>query len=490
MNDNNQKIWKHVLDYIRDNEGFSPATFSIWFQDLELESLEGNAVFLSAREYYRAEFVFNTYYTNLEKAIYQTLGIRAEIIILNRENHSGKIEEILARYRQNGALPEKAFSKEPQTAEYLSEAPLSPEEKNTIEKPRGTLITSEIPPFKKTDGSTEEYTFENFIVGETNKYAHAACLAIARNPNAEQNFNPLFIHSPSGLGKTHLLYAISNEIVKNNSGKRVLYVKGSDFINQFIDDLISKKPMRYFREKYRGVDVLLVDDVHIIAGKESPQEEFFQTFDALFKLKKQIILTSDRPPKDIKNLVTRLRTRFESGLIIDIQPPELELRVAIVKSKAQAAGIDIPTDVILYIAENLKSSVRQLEGVVKRLWAHSFMYGEKITLELAKKSLDSLLPKENVDETVSRTLDKVSEKFNVPVEDIMGRRRQQPIVTARHVATYILRQITDLSSIEIARYFSQDHTSILSAIKAVEKKMEEKPSLVQTIDTIISEIKE
>lgn len=489
MTTNMHSVWKHVMEYMQEHENFSEATVSIWFRDLQLEGNEGDTVFLSASELYKAEWDYTHFYDVIKNAVYETLGIRADLVFLNREDHTD-VPAILEEYRKTGKLPVTALSKVPQTEEYLAEQPLTPEEKQKIDKPAGTLITSEIPPVRHSDGFTEEYTFDNFIVGETNKYAYQACHAIARNPDAEVNFNPLFLYSPSGLGKTHLLYAISNEITRTHAGKRVLYVKGSDFVTQFVDDMIVKKPMRYFREKYRGVDVLLVDDVHNIAGKEYVQEEFFQTFDALYSLKKQIILTSDRPPKDIKNLVTRLRTRFESGLMVDIQPPELELRVAIVKSKAKAAGIDIPTDVVIFIAENIKSSIRQLEGVVKRLKAHAFLYGEELNLELAKKCLNDLVPKDNVNDTVEKTFAKVTEKFNVTREDILSRRHNQPIVTARHVATYILRQITDLSSVEISRYFGQDHTTILSAIKTVEKKMDDNPELEDTIQSLIREIKE
>ena len=482
-------VWKHVLAYIREHETFSEATFSIWFKDLQMEGSEGDTIFLSANKRYQAEWDYNRYYDILKNAIYQTLGLRVDLVFLNREDHRN-VEEIIETYRKNGALPDFAYSKVPQTKEYLSETPLTPEEKQQIKEPEGTLITTEIPPLKRSDGSIEEYTFDNFIVGETNKYAHAACLAIARNPDAEVNFNPLFIYSPSGLGKTHLLYAITNEIMRNHSGKRVLYVKGSDFVTHFVDEMLVRKPMRYFREKYRDVDVLLIDDVHNIAGKVYVQEEFFQTFDALFTLKKQIILTSDRPPRDIKDLAYRLRTRFESGLMVDIQPPELELRVAIVKSKAKAMGIDVPTDAILYIAENIKSSVRQLEGVVKKLKAHAFLYGEEITLDLAKKCLNDLVPKDNVNDLVDKTFNVVSERFKVSKEDLLSRRRYQPIVTARHTATFILRQITDLSSVEISRYFNQDHTSILSAIKTVEKKIKNDPELEDTIQSLIRDIQE
>jgi chromosomal replication initiator protein len=248
--------------------------------------------------------------------------------------------------------------------------------------------------------------------------------------------------------------------------------------------------MRYFRERYRNVDVLLVDDIQFIAGKESTQQEFFHTFDALYQQHKQIILTSDRPPRELKHLDDRMRTRFESGLTVDIQPPELELRIAIASSKAEALGLEIPYPVIQFIAENIKSSVRQLEGVIKRLHGYSTIFGNKIDMELAKRCIHDVVPSKSIDSTVEKTFERVCERYGVGVGDITGKRKQANIVIARHVATYILRQITDLSSIEIARYFSQDHSTILSAIKSVEKKIDDNPSFEEEVTKLIREIQE
>jgi chromosomal replication initiator protein len=248
--------------------------------------------------------------------------------------------------------------------------------------------------------------------------------------------------------------------------------------------------MHVFRERYRNVDVLLVDDIQFIAGKVTTQQEFFHTFDALYQQNKQIIITSDCPPKELKHLEDRLRTRFESGLTVDIQPPELELRVAIATSKAEAMGLDIPDGVLLYIADQIKSSIRQLEGVIKRLHGYSTIFGRKIDLELAKVCINDLVPKKSVDSIVEKTFDKVCEKYQVSIQDITGKRKQANIVFARHVSIYIFRQLTDLSSIEIARYFSQDHSTILSAIKSVEKKMENSPDFEEEITRLVRDIKE
>lgn len=486
--DSNKAIWNHVLKHISTDAGISTATFSIWFQELALERLTDNYAYISAAEKYKAEFVFNRFYSQLQNYIFTVLGARCELILFSRDIHAGKIQDIIDEHIRSDVLPEGVLSKETPSAELAQEPPLSEEEKKMVHssadtKPVGTIIKSEIPATRGAD-----YTFENFIVGDTNRMAHQACLAVAKNP--AECWNPLYIYAPSGMGKTHLLYAISNEIIKHNPTKRIMYVRGEDFTNELIDQLMAKKPMHYFRERYRNVDVLLVDDVQFFAGKDSSQHEFFHTFDTLYQQHKQIILTSDCPPKELKRLDDRLRTRFESGLTVDIQPPELELRVAIAASKAEALGLKLPEDVLHYIANNMKSSIRQLEGVVKRLHGYSTIFGKNIDIDLAKNCVQDLIPKKSVDSIVEKTFEKICEKYNVTIQDLTGKRRQANIVIARHVSIYIFDQLTDLSSVEIARYFSQDHSTILSAIKNVEKKIESSPDFEEEITRLIREITE
>lgn len=484
MDSNNKAIWDHVLEYIRTKADFSEATFSIWFRDLELEKITDSYLYLSAKESYKAEFVFKMYYKQLKNAIFETLGSRGELILFSREQHGEKIGEYITEHLRSDLLPEGVLYRGMQTEEYKKEQPLSDDEKKIVGGPVGTLIKSEIPPVK--EGAA--YTFENFIVGNANRVAHDACVAISRNPS--EVWNPLFIYGPSGIGKTHLLYAINNEIIRNNPSMRISYVSGEDFGNELIQDLLEKKPMHYFREKYRNVDVLLVDDIQFVAGKERVQEEFFHTFEALYLQRKQIILTSDRPPKDMKSLDNRLRTRFEWGLTVDIQPPELELRIAIAKSKAEMLGFEVPDTVLEFLANNIKSSVRQLEGAMKRLHAYTALYHKTVDLTMARQCITDMIPKVSVDNIVEKTFEKVSNKYQVGVGDITGKRRQANIVIARHVATYILRQITELSSIEIARYFSQDHSTILSAFRNVEKKIDENPAFEEEVAGLIREIQE
>lgn len=246
--------------------------------------------------------------------------------------------------------------------------------------------------------------------------------------------------------------------------------------------------MHYFRERYRNVDVLLLDDIQFIDGKESAQQELFHTFETLHQQHKQIILTSDCPPRLLKNLNARMINRFESGLTVDIQPPELELRIAIARSKAENLGLEIPDDVLMFVADQMKSSVRQLEGVINRLKGYSDIFATGVTMDLAKRCIDDMVPKESVDSTVEKTFQTVCDKYQVGLSDITSKKKQANIVYARHVATYILREITDLSSIEIARYFTQDHSTILSAIKTVKSKINENPAFEEEVTSLIREI--
>jgi chromosomal replication initiator protein len=312
------------------------------------------------------------------------------------------------------------------------------------------------------------YTFENFVVGSSNKVAQSACLAVATNPVIR--INPLFLYGPSGLGKTHLLFAIVNEAKKHNQGISILYVTGEQFTNEIIDAITAKNTTE-FREKYRSVDMLLVDDIQFIAGKVVVQEEFFHTFDTLYKMQKQIVLTSDKPPKDINPLEERLKTRFEMGLIADIQPPETELRTAIFKQKTQSLGLDIPNDVLTYLAENIKSNVRQIEGAVKKLWAQSFITNEKITLEMAQNVLTDYFRDYRpaiTPETIFKLLEK---RYGISKDEMLGKKRTADIVYARHIAIFLIQESTDLSLKKIGKLFDRDHSTIISARDNVMKRM-------------------
>lgn len=354
-----------------------------------------------------------------------------------------------------------------------------PEEVNTKEEEINESIVD----------SDYEFTFNSFIVGSSNKFAHAASLAVATNPG--RAYNPLFIYGNSGLGKTHLLYAIRNEIHKANPDSNIVYVKGDDFTNELIES-IRMATTSEFRQKYRNSDVLLVDDIQFIGGKESTQEEFFHTFNALYESKSQIVLTSDRPPKEIKTLEDRLRNRFEWGLIADIQPPDFETRIAIIKRKAELLSIELPDDVAEYIATKLKANIRQLEGVVKKMKAKSMLYGEKLTINVAQKTISDVLNNDAPPPlTVEKIIDEVARTFGITSDDIRSSKRNSNISNARQIAIYAVREITDLSMNLIGEEFGgRDHSTIVYAIKQIEKNMRKDPKLKSMVEDTIKNIRD
>ena len=335
-----------------------------------------------------------------------------------------------------------------------------------------------------------EYTFDTFIVGSSNKFAHAACLAVATNPS--HAYNPLFLWGNSGLGKTHLLYAIGNEIKKNDPSKVICYIKGDDFTNELIESLRLAK-MSEFRHKYRQADILLVDDVQFIGGKESTQEEFFHTFNALYDAKKQIVLTSDRPPKEIKTLDDRLRSRFEQDLIADIQPPDIETRIAIIKRKAELLEIDLSNEVCEYIASKIKSNIRQLEGTVKKLKAKSLLNHEKPTISSVQEVIADILNNDVPPEvTVERIIDEVARTYGVSADEIRSQKnRSANISNARHVASYVTRELTTLSMVAIGEEFgNRPYSTIIYTLKKVQEMMEKDRKVKEIIDDTIKNIRD
>ncbi len=334
-----------------------------------------------------------------------------------------------------------------------------------------------------------EFTFDTYIVGSSNKFAHAAALAVAANPAGA--YNPLFIYGNSGLGKTHLLYAICNDIKINHPEMRTLYIKGDDFTNELID-AIRKNTTRDFHEKYRKTDILLVDDIQFIAGKDSTQEEFFHTFNALYESNKQIVLTSDRPPKEIKTLEDRLRTRFEWGLIADINPPDFETRIAIIKRKAELLDIKIPNDVCEYIATKLKSNIRQLEGAVKKLKAYNLLAGETLTIATTQSAIADILNNDQpAPVTVEKIIEEVANTFCVSPDDIRSSKRSSNISTARQIAMYVVREITQMSMSAIGDEFNgRDHSTVVYAIQQVEKNIQTNVKTKSIVEDLIKNIRD
>lgn len=334
-----------------------------------------------------------------------------------------------------------------------------------------------------------DFTFQTFIVGSSNKFAHAASLAVATKPSIL--YNPLFIYGNSGLGKTHLLYAICNETSKLYPEKNIIYIKGDDFTNEMIE-AIRRGTTAEFRQRYRKADVLLVDDIQFIAGKESTQEEFFHTFNALYEAHKQIVLTSDRPPKDIATLEERLLTRFEWGLTADVQPPDFETRIAIIKRKAELLQIELPENVIEYIANHLKNNIRQLEGAVKKMKAYSLVEGENPSIALAQAAISGIINNDQpTPVTIEKIIEEVARTFGVTADDIRSKKRAASISNARQIAAYVVREITQLSLESIGKEFGdRDHSTMVYAVQQVETKCQRDPKTKAMVQDIIKNVRD
>lgn len=455
MTDNNAV---QILSLVKEllKKEYSDTSYMLWFDILEIVSIDENRVVLSSGDEFKYNIVKTRYLDVIAEKFNEVMGFPLEVdIILNKPEPSSKsAAQTLSEIGQNSLESEENKTAAVRTDDFLNH---------------------------------NDYTFDNFIVGGSNKFAHAACVAVAETPGSV--YNPLFIYGPSGLGKTHLMYAVTNEILKKKPNTKLVYIKCEDFTIQLID-AISKKSTAAFREKFRRADILLIDDIQFVAGKESTQEELFHTFNTLYEDHKQIILTCDRPARDIKYLEDRLKTRFEWGLIADIQPPDTELRAAIIKKKAETLGVSLSNDVIAYLSEKLKSNVRQIEGAVKRLSATSFISGEKITVELAQRCLSDIVSEDiPLSMKINRILYTVSEKYGVEVEDIKGKKRIKEVAWARHVAIYILRTKTDMSLPAIGEEFSgRDHSTILNSYRTIENEIRDNPSFAVEMNELINEI--
>ena len=333
----------------------------------------------------------------------------------------------------------------------------------------------------------EWYTFDRFIVGNSNKFAHAAAKAVVANPGDSQ-YNPLMIYGNSGLGKTHLLLAIGQAIHENDPSKTMAYIKGDDFTNQLVRS-IQSQTMEKFRENFRNVDLLLVDDIQFIAGKQQTQEEFFHTFNNIYEAGHQIVITSDRPPIEMSLLDDRLRTRFEGGLMADIQPPDLETRMAITKNKAAQFGLVLSDDAVLYIAENITANVRQLEGVVKRLTAYKEILNDVITPESVKRAIADVIRTGTYIPKPEIIIRETARYFGLDEKDIRGQNRAKNTATARQISMYLMRSLTNLSLKDIgAEYEDRNHSTVLTSIRKIEDLLTVDPDMASTIRDITSNI--
>lgn len=333
-----------------------------------------------------------------------------------------------------------------------------------------------------------KYTFDSFVIGPSNRFAHAACQAVAESP--AKTYNPLFIYGGVGLGKTHLMQAIGHHILNKHKKCKILYITSEKFTNQLITSIQNRTTSK-FRDKYRSVDVLLVDDIHFIAGKDSTQEEFFHTFNALHDAHKQIVISSDRPAKDISALEKRLVSRFEWGLSTEIQPPDLETRIAILRNKAQAQTVSFPDDVTFYIAEKIRSNIRELEGALIRVGAYSSLTGKSVDLKLAEEILKDSFKEEEKRITIDMIQKKVAEYFDLRIADMKSKKRTKAIAYPRQIAMYLSRDLTDLSLPEIGESFGgRDHTTVLHAYEKLNKGVKEDSKTKELVDTIIKNIKQ
>ena len=450
-----QKIFDIAMQYLKEKNGLTDVVFNLWVGCLGPISFDGETVFLSAPNEFKKNIAEARYMDMLRDAFFSVFGFEVGVSIVNLEDEN--------------------------------KSPLFVEPAN--------LHFSDEEMEKNSRGGDYDYTFDTFIVGSSNKFAHAACMSVAENPSGI--YNPLFIYGGSGLGKTHLLYAIDKKIKEKFPDYKILYVKSEDFTNELIDALGVKSAIRenttqYFHEKYRNVDVLLVDDIQFIAGKEATQEEFFHTFDALFHSGKQIVLTSDRPSSEIKTLEDRLKTRFEWGLTADIQRPEFETRVAIIKRKAELMNIDIPNDVCEFIANKLKNNIRQLEGTVKKMKAYQQLAGSAPTISVAQTAIKDILnDNQPVPVTVERIINEVARTFGVSSNDIRSPNHSAPISNARQTSAYIVREITQMPLAQIGEEFGgRDHATMVYAIKKVLSKMEKDSSYRETVEDIIKNIRD
>lgn len=445
MTDDLAALWETVKEAM--GEKFPPTTVKMWFNEYRLTDFDGHTATLVTDNAFKHGIVAERYLEDVRHYFEAVNGFPVEIRLLC-------------------------------TAESAKPAP-QPEPEP--EKPTETIIGGTIPPFNFS------YTFDNFVVGNSNKFAFAAASAVANNP--AYRYNPLFIHGPSGLGKTHLMYAITNALKQKNPHANVIYIKSEDFTNQLIESL-SRSAMSAFRDKYRKCDMLLIDDIQFIAGKDSTQEEFFHTFNTLVENNRQVILASDRPPSEIKRLEERLKSRFEQGLLADIQPPDLELRTAIIKNKAESVNLELPEEVQNFLAENLRSNIRQIEGAIKKLGAMSFVSGKPITMELARSSINDLLGgAEPVEITVDKIFTAVCRKYGVTRSALESPSRQKELAQPRHLCIYLIREVTGMSLPQIGKIFSRDHSTVMSSIKAIDKKCRESHTFEVEVKEMIKEFR-
>ncbi len=443
-----EEIWSKVIDSLKDRVGLQ--NFEIWIKPIQFISLSEDKIEIEVPNRFFKDWI-NENFSSI---------IKESLLKLTQKNY-----KLSFRIRN-----ERLEEKDSISAQLKEQIKTTPKPHHSIFNPK--------------------YTFDNFVVGASNQFANAACLAVANLP--AKNYNPLFIYGGVGLGKTHLLHAIGNHIIQNRilpEIKKICYISSEEFTNELINSLRYEK-MEEFRNKFRRMDILLIDDIQFISGKERTQAEFFHTFNSLYEARKQIVVTSDKFPKDIPNFEERLRSRFEWGLIADIQPPDLETKVAILKKKAEIENIMLPNDVAFYLASQIDSNIRMLEGSLIRIGAFSSLNNIPIDLPLAKDVLKNIIKQKEEFITTDLVQKAVANFFNIKISDFKMKRKNKGFVIPRQIAMYLSRKLTNDSLIEIGEKFGgKDHSTVLHSIKKVEERISKEPSFKEMIENLYSRIK-
>jgi chromosomal replication initiator protein len=439
--------WQSALAYIQ--EKVPKQVYDTWFTPIHLERIEDSTAQLGVPNKFFGDWLSQHYGPLLAEAV------------------------SAARGGEKTSITFVIFHKQASTPPENSGSPATTSRQNT--GPRS----------KRGIQLNPKYTFKNFVVGAGNQFAHAACMAVAEQP--AKAYNPLFIYGDTGLGKTHLLNAIGNYVAERTD-LRIAYLTTEQFTNEVINSIRYDKMMD-LRKRYRHIDMLMIDDIQFLAGKERTQEEFFHTFNALYEAHKQLVLSSDRFPKDMPDIEERLRSRFEWGLIADLQPPDVETRIAILRKKSEDEGVTLPEDVIQFLATTMKSNIRELEGSLVRLGAYASLTGQTITLEMAKSVLRDLIGTKKKIVSMDDIQETVGARFHVKIADLKSRRRSKTLVHPRQIAMYLCRELTDSSYPEIGRQFGgKDHTTIIHACKQVMKAKDTDSALSATLDSLKEQI--
>ncbi len=458
------KLWITCSNDIKSQ--VSETTWNMWLSLIELEEIQGDTVLLSVPNKLSLERIEKVYKGIIEESLAKALNTPISLKLDLRSIEYNKVQLNFDVSEENSQNNRKVNSSSQNSGSSSSLNNISDE--NIVINP--------------------EFSFTSFIIGPSNRFAHAAAMAVAEKPT--KAYNPLFIYGDTGLGKTHLLHAIGNYINQHFPNFTIKYVSTETFMNEFVDALRLNTPTA-FKRKYRECDVLLIDDIQFMENKDSLQEEFFHTFNSLYEASKQVVISSDRPPKALKTLEHRLISRFSSGLITDIQAPELETRLAILTSKCQRENIEVGYDVLEFIASNIKDNIRELEGALIRVSAYATLYKQECSLETAKNVLSDIVFNGNQRQiTVDLIKEITAKQFNLTVEDLCSNSRNRPLVMARHICMYLCKELTDYSYPTIAKEFGgRDHTSVLYAVDKISSLIKQRQTVFEQVNTLILKIK-